>query len=382
MSKAKRRHTVTGGERPRLRGLSEIYRFFRERPDPVYFISPTAYNLLGIEEWVAAWRYITYFDSFGGHHPRSFSPVPSGPRDFESFESVNSYLLGNKEVVDHIGRGGHGQVLFVMFDEETEEQAHELGLDIALPPRALREWVDSKVVTTKLGEEAGVASAPNTVGRAASWKELKKIARTADLGQDLVVQTPYGDSGRTTFFIRGREDFDEHAELLADEDLKVMRRIPHLPGTLEACATRHGTLVGPIQTDLTGYAELTPYRGGWAGNDIYPDVLTPRIRAQIRSMARRLGKRLYQVGSRGVFCMDFLYDVSEDKVYLGEINPRISGASPMTNLITSTYGGVPLFLFHLLEFADVDWDADLAMVQHRWTDFDSWSQLVLKQVWG
>jgi len=144
-----------------------------------------------------------------------------------------------------------------------------------------------------------VASAPNTVGRAASWKELKKIARTADLGQDLVVQTPYGDSGRTTFFIRGREDFDEHAEVLADEDLKVMRRIPHLPGTLEACATRHGTLVGPIQTDLTGYAELTPYRGGWAGNDIYPDVLTPRIRAQIRSMARRLGKRLYQVGYRG-----------------------------------------------------------------------------------
>jgi biotin carboxylase len=218
------------------------------------------------------------------------------------------------------------------------------------------------------------------MGRASSWKELRKLARKADLGEDLVVQTPYGDSGRTTFFIRRKEDFDEHAEKIADEDLKVMRRIPHLPGTVEACATRHGTLVGPVQTDLTGFPELTPYRGGWAGNDIFPDVLSGRTRLRIRKMAQRLGRRLYEVGYRGVFCMDFLYDVHDDKVYLGEINPRISGASPLTNLITSTYGGVPLFLFHLLEYSDVDWDADLGEVQSRWTEFDSWSQLVLKQV--
>jgi hypothetical protein len=41
---------------------------------------------------------------------------------------------------------------------------------------------------------------------------------------------------------------------------------------------------------------------------------------------------------------------------------------------------VPLFLFHLLEFAEVDWEIDLAAVQMRWQDFDHWTQLVLKQV--
>ena len=30
------------------------------------------------------------------------------------------------------------------------------------------------------------------------------------------------------------------------EELKVMKRINHLPGTVEGCATRHGTLVGPV----------------------------------------------------------------------------------------------------------------------------------------
>ena len=75
--------------------------------------------------------------------------------------------------------------------------------------------------------------------------------------------------------------------------------INHLPGTVEACATRHGTLVGPIQTDITGFEELTPYRGGWCGNDVFPGVFDEKTRKQIRTMARRLGDRLYAEGYPG-----------------------------------------------------------------------------------
>src|SRR5438128_3205499 len=95
-------------------------------------------------------------------------------------------------------------------------------------------------------------------------------------------------------------------------------------------------------------------------------------------MAQKLGDRLYKAGYKGAFCMDFLIDTESREVYLGEINPRISGASPMTNLITSTYGGCPIYLFHMLEFMDVDWELDLARVQERWAEFANWSQLILK----
>lgn len=363
-----------------LRSLSDIYRHFRKNTRPIYFVSPTPYNLLGIDEWVGDFRYVTYFDSFGGAHARSFSPSHAGPRDFETFESVNTYLLGNKEVIDHIRANGVGQVLFVMFDSETEGLADELGLEIALPPRELRHRIDSKIVTTELGNKVGVPSVPNVRGRASTYAELTELAGSAGLGGDLVVQTPYGDSGRTTFFVAGAQEWDDRAEVLASTEIKVMRRINHFPGTVEAVATRHGTLVGPIQTDITGFSELTPYRGGWCGNDVYPAVFDEIVRSQIREMARRLGDGLYAEGYKGVFCLDFLLDTDDRTVYLGEINPRISGASPLTNLITSRYGGVPLFLFHLLEFADVDWEVDLEAVQARWQDFDHWTQLVLKQV--
>ena len=52
-----------------------------------------------------------------------------------------------------------------------------------------------------------------------------------------------------------------------------MKRINCRPLAVEAVLTRHGTLVGPLMSDITGHPELTPYKGGWAGNDVYLDVL-------------------------------------------------------------------------------------------------------------
>jgi hypothetical protein len=363
--------------KPKLRSLSDIYAFFRQNKTPITFLSPTPYNILGLGRWINNFDYINFFDSFDGTHPKIFVPREHGPHEFRSIEDVNNHLLRHKDVRARLKEKGPGYLLLVMFDEETEELARELGQKIALPPAKLRKHIDSKITTTKLGNEAGIKSAPNTMGRAKNFEQLMAMAKKAKLGKDLVVQTPYGDSGRTTFFIRSEADWSKNAEHLVDEHLKVMRRINHLPGTVEAVATQHGTLVGPLQTDITGFAEVTPYKGGWCGNDVFHDGLEKERKAVTR-MARKLGERLYKAGYRGAFCMDFLIDTDTGEVYLGEINPRISGASPMTNLISSTYGGCPIYMFHLLEFMEVDWKVDLDKVQKRWSEFDNWSQLILK----
>ena len=38
-------------------------------------------------------------------------------------------------------------------------------------------------------------------------RQAKPLAGTAKLGADLVVQTPYGDSGQTTFFVASQDDW-------------------------------------------------------------------------------------------------------------------------------------------------------------------------------
>jgi biotin carboxylase len=311
-----------------------------------------------------------------------FVPRERPYREFESMEDICNYLLEHKEVLDRIKRGGEGgKAVFVMFDDETERAAAAAGLEIALPPAELRHRLDSKIVTTQLGNEAGVPSAPNTLGRATSYEELVALADSAGLGDDLVVQTPYGDSGKTTFFVRGQRDWDGGAEDMAHQELKVMKRINNRAAAVEAVLTRHGTIVGPLMTDLTGHPELTPHKGGWCGNDIFPDALSPEHRERARVLTQQLGDRLAGEGYRGFLEIDYLADVDTGELYLGEINPRISGVTSMTNVTAGAYADMPLFLFHLLEYMDVDYEIDVADINRRWAEaasVDVWSQLILK----
>ena len=146
--------------------------------------------------------------------------------------------------------------------------------------------------------------------------------------------------------------------------------------------TRHGTLVGPLMRDLTGHPELTPYAGGWCGNDIFPDALSPEHRARARELIQRFGARLGQEGYRGFFEVDVLADTDTGELYLGELNPRLSGATSMTNVTAGAYADLPLFLFHLLEYMDVDYEIDVDEINERWArveSVDTWSQIVIKQ---
>jgi biotin carboxylase len=160
-----------------------------------------------------------------------------------------------------------------------------------------------------------------------------------------------------------------------------MKRINCRGAALEACVTRHGTIVGPLMTELVGFRELTPYRGGWCGNEVFTDAFSRTVRDRARDSTFRFGEALRKRGYRGYFECVYLYDLDTDDVYLGEVNPRITGASSMTNLASFAHADAPLFLFHLLEWSNVDFELDVEALNARWADpdnIDSWSQLVIK----
>ena len=191
-----------------------------------------------------------------------FSPKHKPYVEFESSEEINNYLLRDPEVQAFIAaRGGRPKVAMVFFDEETERICAELGYEMVLPSDALRRRLDSKIVTTVLGNEAGAQSVPNVLVEVDSWSTLVRVAADAGLGTDLVVQTPYGDSGKTTFFVASESDWASHADGIVGHQAKVMKRINNKAAAVEAVLTRHGTVVGPFMIDLTGYPELTPYPG-------------------------------------------------------------------------------------------------------------------------
>lgn len=366
----------------KLKGLSDIRRFFYRNEVPTYFISATPFNLLGIDEWVRNMRFINYIDCFDGQHPNVVTPPDKPERAFQSIEEINNYLLEHKHIADYIRSRGPGRAVFLFFDDQTEALCKELDLELCFPPAKLRAEIDDKIACTRIADDAGVRSVPNTLAKVTCYEDLLDAAKKADIGGDVVVQTAFGDSGHTTFFIASESDYDKHShEIEAEAEVKIMKRIRCRGAALEACVTRHGTIVGPLMTELVGFDELTPYRGGWCGNEVFAGAFSKTIRNQARESTKKFGEALRARGYRGYFECDFLYDLDTEAVYLGEVNPRITGASSMTNLASFAHADAPLFLFHLLEWSGVEYELDVAAINQRWSDpenIDSWSQLVIK----
>ncbi len=369
--------------RKKLKNISEVRRYFHRNDKPIYFVSATNFNLLGIDEWVKNFKYINYIDCYDGHHPNVFCPSEIPHAEFQSIEEINNYLLTHKEVIDYIGqREGQPKIVFLMFDEQTEKLAKELGAEVWFPKASLRTRVDNKIETVRIGNKAGVPSVPNTLAEVESYAHLMALSKKAGLGKDLVLQSAFGDSGHTTFFIKSEADFRRHEhEIVGQGEIKIMKRIRCRGSAIEACATKHGTIVGPLMTELVGFPELTPYRGGWCGNEIFPNAFSKKVREQARDYTFKFGEQLRKEGYRGYFELDFLIDMKTKDLYLGELNPRITGASSMTNHAAFAHADAPLFLFHLLEFSGVPFDIDIEALNGRWADkdnIDSWCQMVVK----
>lgn len=230
-----------------LNGLSDVRAFFHNNTVPLYFISPTPFNLLGIYRWIRNFFYLTYYDSFEGEHSRVFVPRRRDRRDFDGMGDVCNHLLRDPETLEFIkNRGPGGKACFVMLDEETQALARQAGLEVMHPPAELRHRLESKIVMTRLADEAGVPSVPHVIGRVSSYDELSALAHGAGLGDDLVVEAAYGNAGSATFFVRGLRDWDQCAGgIVGQPEIKVMKRIRNVEVCIEATVTRHGTVIGP-----------------------------------------------------------------------------------------------------------------------------------------
>ena len=351
----------------KITSIADVKEYFSNLDTPHYFVSATNFNLMNLEKWVKNWHNINFVDCYDGTNPSVMLPNKLGTPVFESIEAINSFLLGHMEVAakveyekkKHSKDAEQGKVIFLFFDEILEEICSSLDLKVCLPPTKLVKKIDNKITTTEIGNEAGVASVPNALEKVSSYESLKEISARHKLGDSLVVQSAYGDSGKTTYFISNEEDYNNvSSEIEAEDKVKIMKCIRCAGTAIEGCATRAGTFVAPLLSELIGFPELTPYQGGWCGNELYQEGFSNNIRTQAQEMTEKLGNALYSRDYRGYFEVDYLIDLDTGDVYLGELNPRITGISAMTNMSDFCYETVPLFLFHLLEYSDVELTLD------------------------
>lgn len=390
--------TAAQGSKRTLRTLDDITQFLAESQQPIFYVSRGATNMVGIDRVSGGFHYITLSDSWDGLHPRAFTPtnIPAIPP--RGNIGIVNWLLRNDQVQAYIAantpQGFTPQIVIAMFDRTTEDICEELGYELIMPKIALRERLDSKITTTELGNAAGAPSVPNILTTITGWDDLRAQADAAGLGDRLVIQLPYGDSGRTTYFVNARDDFDRIASEVSGTagtapQIKVMRYINHQPLAVEAVITSQGVVVGRVLREITGHPELTAYKGGWAGSEMYPTLIDEKTRAANAELVTRFCNKLAEEGYRGILEVSTLLDTDTGDVYLGELNPRISGSSAHSNLqglssapgSTDKHPALPLFAFHLLEFSGADFTLDLDEIHASFaeaTEGQTWTTLIMQ----
>ena len=294
-----------------LAGIPSIRNFFRTNETPIYFVSATAFNLLGIDRWVRNFRFVNYYDSFDGAHPNVFVPKEQTPRAFESIEEICNYLLGHKEVVDLVDAPrAAGKAAFLMFDEETEELAARarargrVPVGGAPPPDGLEDRDDAAGQRGRRAERARTRWVAATTYRGAA----RARATAPGSATDLVVQTPVRRlRARPRSSSRARTTGSETRRRSSASDLKVMKRIE----PREAGDRGRDHPARDVGRAPDGRADRVPgadpvRRRLVRQRRVRPTLLTEKQRRMARERTIAMGERLRAEGYRGYFELDFL----------------------------------------------------------------------------
>ncbi len=367
--------------------IEQAQAYFQKQNDSFYFVSASNFNLMSIHNWVNNWFNVNVIDCYHGKNSSVLLPGYSSAPLFESIEQINEFLLGNKQIVEHIKeqqKTGTTNVMFLFYNEELEEISASLDVNKIMPENALVKKIDNKITTTEIGNSVNVPSVPNALTKICSYQELCEVQKQHELSSDVVIQTAYGDSGKTTFFVSNEDNYQQYAKTIeAEEKVKIMKKIDCVQIAIEAVATKNGTFVGPILTEIIGHPDLTPYQGGWCGNDIGASIFDEKTQNTIYKNTELLGGALYAEGYRGYFEVDYLLDkdfADDMPVYLGEINPRVTGISALTNMSEFCQQNIPLFLLHLLEFSEIGLSIDAQEFNQKSKNFEhpKFGQLIFK----
>ncbi len=187
---------------------------------------------------------------------------------------------------------------------------------------------------------------------------------------------PHGMSGMTTYYISNEKDFEKYKENLTNgEEMKIMKWIHCQGASLEACITKNGVVVSPLIVELIGVPELTLYNCGWSGNEFYKNSFSQEIVIKAQEYAIKMGEELRKVGYKGYFEPDFLIDLDTHTLYLGEMNLRFSGFTPLINNTNISHTDIPLMLLHILEWMDFEYELDIKKLNAKWIQQESYSDL-------
>ncbi len=225
-------------------------------------------------------------------------------------------------------------------------------------PASLQRELENKFNFQKICQQLEVPH-PQTLISTLNPQTLKKLFK--DLSSKLVVQSAHGWAGNTTFLVDKKTFLKKH--LLLNQKVKISPYIPGLTLINNAVTTKHGTLQSPPALQFTGLPGLTHTPLGTCGRQ-WPAPISKQVKDQIVDITQKIGDYLYQKNYKGFFGLDFQLS-SDQKLYLIEINPRLTASFSFYTHLEMRQKITPLLVFHVLEHLNLLYKINLEKEETR-----------------
>lgn len=176
-----------------------------------------------------------------------------------------------------------------------------------------------------------------------------------------VIQDSKLSGGRGTFIISDEKQYKAAIERLIainSNEIVVSQFIRGKSSSVQVCITKYGIFSLPLQEQVINQPELVntnlPGADSFNGGQWVAETFTEEENNLAREHVESIANRLQEIGYKGIFGIDLI--VSNSKVYVIEVNARLTGMSSVIASIQKSLNQIPLIVLHILEHAEIEYE--------------------------
>lgn len=386
----------------KLKNYQDFTKFLENKLDPrgvVFGIGVTSFMRFFPSLFIKNYKIICFKDSKDNQVLNDFVKEivilkKTRPTLNLSFTNTNN-ILRNKTVQNYIKSHKGKKYLFLYkADKNIEKAVKGLNVKIIANSGRLNKMFENKVNFRKQLVQAGLEPIP---GETMKFAEFQKPEYDYDFfinkyGPKFVFQLPDFrlGGGKGTLFIDSKRKFNEFKNKTVDgiykkKELQTINITKFIEGkscSIAACATKYGTLVSSLQQQIMDIPQVISAKKGnglFVGH-VFGLDFSSNINKQAKEIGEKFGNYMFSKGYKGIFGIDMIVNLKENKVYPVECNARYTGAFPMLSMLHMKNKIIPLDFFHFLEFLRIPYKIDVQILNEMYQKKIQGSHIVLSNI--
>jgi predicted ATP-grasp superfamily ATP-dependent carboligase len=271
-------------------------------------------------------------------------------------------LLSHPQVIDRISKKfqeTHRTPVIIPFKPSAKVEfiCQKFNWINASNPHFLNRTLEDKIKFIQLCQENNISTIPSIID---IFNQENFIKYQQAFDQKIVIQSHFGWAGKSTFSENNWNDIKD--KIPSGSLVKFSPFVTGYSLLNNCCLTSSGLIQSPPALQYTGISPFTQNPFTTVGRQ-WPSLAPIEIIEKIKIITQNFSEIIKKMNYRGFFGLDFL--IHEDEVFLLECNPRLTASFAFYNKIELKQNLNPLFIFHLAEFINLDFQFNLESEQKR-----------------